>query len=219
MRIYQLSASKSSGFPKSVTGGGFVPEPSVERDDPCLPAPPPRICGWNPLRMWLFHRISGISMDGITVSSHSMPFQGPFFWQGSISIGKMVTKFHQLAASQHILAVMRGHLRSCRVYTLFQKVHAFVSDSDFWTPNVGELSANNEGLRLLRWAMTSQPLKGLVVCPYVFVPCRMPLVAWKISTSMTLSMWPNQRTQAASRSFCFFVVRCATDSGDYCHII
>ena len=141
------------------------------------------------------------------------------FLAGSISIGKMVTKFHQLAASQHILAVMRGHLRSCRVYTLFQKVHAFVSDSDFWTPNVGELSANNEGLRLLRWAMTSQPLKGLVVCPYVFVSCRMPLVAWKISTSMTLSMWPNQRTQAASRSFCFFVVRCATDSGDYCHII
>ena len=29
-------------------------------------------------------------------------------------------------------------IRSCRVYTLFQKVHAFVSDSDFWTPNAGE---------------------------------------------------------------------------------
>lgn len=218
MRIYQLSASKSSGFPKSVTGGGFVPEPSVERDDPCLPAPPPRICGWNPLRMWLFHRISGISMDGITVSSHSMPFQGPFF-------GRVYLNWedgHQVSPTCCISAYLScdaGHLRSCRVYTLFQKVHAFVSDSDFWTPNVGELSANNEGLRLLRWAMTSQPLKGLVVCPYVFVSCRMPLVAWKISTSMTLSMWPNQRTQAASRSFCFFVVRCATDSGDYCHII
>ena len=146
---------------------------------------------------------SGISMDGITVSKpfHAIPRVA--FLAGSISIGKMVTKFHQLAASQHILAVMRGHLRSCRVYTLFQKVHAFVSDSDFWTPNVGDLSAKNEGLRLLRWAMTSQPLNGLVVCPYVFVSCRMPLVAWKMSTSMTFSMWPDQRTQAARPSFFF----------------
>lgn len=214
MSIYQVSAvsaSKSSGFPKSATGGGFVPEPSVERDDPCLPAPPPKGC------------VDEISIADVTFPQNFRYFNGwnysfkPFhaipraaFLAGSISIGKMVTKFHQLAASQHILAVMRGHLRSCRVYTLFQKVHAFVSDSDFWTPNVGELSAKNEGLRLLRWAMTSQPLNGLVVCPYVFVSCRMPLVAWKMSTSMTFSMWPDRRTQAASPSF-FFVVRCATE--------
>ena len=170
MRIYQLSASKSSGFPKSVTGGGFVPEPSVERDDPCPPAPPPRICGWNPLRMWLFHRISGISMDGITVSSHSMPFQGPFF-------GRVYLNWedgHQVSPTCCISAYL-----SC--------------DAGGTSEAVGSTRSSRRFMPLSQTATSGHPMSGSSVQTMKGWDCwdeQWPANLWKVSWCVPMSLCP-----------------------------